>query len=39
MKSHIELVNNELDVLSSLVPLNAARIIELGCGAAALARE
>lgn len=39
MKSHIELVNNELDVLSSLVPLSQARIIELGCGAAALARE
>lgn len=39
MNPHIELVDNELDLLSSLVPLNAAHIIELGCGAAALARE
>lgn len=39
MNHHIELIDNELDVLSSLVPLKDARIIELGCGAAALARE
>lgn len=31
-------VNDELDVLSGLVPLGGQRIIELGCGAAALAR-
>lgn len=32
------LVADELDVLEALVPLAGARVIELGCGAAALAR-
>jgi SAM-dependent methyltransferase len=31
-------VDNELDVLESLVPLAGQRIVELGCGAAELAR-
>ncbi|WP_291012172.1 class I SAM-dependent methyltransferase [Hydrogenophaga sp.] len=31
--------NNELDVLNELVPLQAQAIIELGCGAARLARD
>lgn len=31
-------VTDELDVVQSLVPLQAARIIEGGCGAARLAR-
>lgn len=33
------LVDDELDVLTSLVPLHDQRIIELGCGAAHLARS
>ncbi|MEO8298487.1 MAG: class I SAM-dependent methyltransferase [Burkholderiales bacterium] len=33
------LIDDELDVLSSLVPLADQRIIELGCGAAQLARS
>lgn len=33
------LVDNELDLLASLVPLTDQRIIELGCGAAQLSRE
>ena len=33
------LVENELDVLAGLVPLDAKHIIELGCGAAQLARS
>ncbi|WP_341893522.1 methyltransferase domain-containing protein [Variovorax sp. YR752] len=33
------LIDDELEVLSSLVPLDAQRIIELGCGAAHLARS
>src|SRR5574343_1395727 len=32
-------VHNELELLSALVPLADQRIIELGCGAARLARE
>jgi SAM-dependent methyltransferase len=32
------LVNDEIDVLSDLVPLAGQQVIELGCGAAALAR-
>jgi len=32
------LVHDELDLLADLVPLAGARIIELGCGAAAMAR-
>jgi tRNA1(Val) A37 N6-methylase TrmN6 len=32
------LVHDELDLLADQVPLGGARIIELGCGAAALAR-
>lgn len=34
----LEQVGDELDVLSAMVPLAGQRIIELGCGAAALAR-
>lgn len=33
------LVHDELDLLAELVPLAGARVIELGCGAAALARQ
>lgn len=33
------LVTDELEVLSALVPLSGRRIIELGCGAARLARD
>ncbi len=33
------LVDDELDVLAALVPLANQRVIELGCGAAALARS
>jgi SAM-dependent methyltransferase len=33
------LVDDELEVLASLLPLQAQRIIELGCGAAGLARK
>jgi ubiquinone/menaquinone biosynthesis C-methylase UbiE len=33
------LVEDELDVLAALVPLDAQDVIELGCGAAALARS
>src|SRR5205085_484494 len=32
-------VDNELDLLAALVPLDGKHVIELGCGAAALARE
>jgi SAM-dependent methyltransferase len=32
-------VSNELDVLEALVPLQGARLLEAGCGAARLARE
>ncbi len=35
----LPLVDDELDVLASLVPLAGQRIIELGCGAAKLARS
>jgi SAM-dependent methyltransferase len=34
----LSLIDDELDVLASLVPLARQEIIELGCGAAALAR-
>ena len=34
----LERIGDELDVLSAMVPLAGQRIIELGCGAAALAR-
>ncbi|MBL8345122.1 MAG: class I SAM-dependent methyltransferase [Rubrivivax sp.] len=37
--AHVPLVDDELEVLSSLVPLSEQRIIELGCGAAQLARS
>jgi SAM-dependent methyltransferase len=33
-----ELVHDELDLLAAMVPLDGQRIIELGCGAAQLAR-
>jgi predicted RNA methylase len=33
------LVTDELEVLSTLVPLAGRKIIELGCGAARLARD
>ena len=33
------LVNDELDVLAELVPLAGREIVELGCGAAAMARK
>ena len=33
------LIDDELTVLASLVPLSGQRVIELGCGAAALARD
>ena len=33
------LIDNELDLLESLVPLAGARLVEAGCGAARLARE
>ena len=33
------LIDNELDVLAALLPLQGRRIIELGCGNARLARE
>lgn len=33
------LIDDELDVLAGLVPLDKLNIIELGCGAAALARD
>lgn len=36
--AELPLIDNELDVLSALVPLAGQRIIELGCGAAQLAR-
>ena len=34
----LPLIDDELDLLSSLLPLSNQRIIELGCGAAHLAR-
>jgi len=37
-RSAAPLVHDELDFLADLVPLAGARVIELGCGAAALAR-
>ncbi|MGC1819186.1 MAG: class I SAM-dependent methyltransferase [Casimicrobiaceae bacterium] len=38
-EDNLPLVDDELDVLASLVPLAGQRIIELGCGAAKLARS
>jgi len=35
----VPIVHDELDVLAALVPLGGQAIIELGCGAAALARQ
>ena len=35
----IPLLSDELDLLASLVPLDGARLIELGCGSARLARS
>ncbi len=35
----LPIVSDELDLLASLVPLAGQRIVELGCGAAALARS
>ena len=37
--THPSLVTNELEVLEALVPLQGARLLEAGCGAARLARE
>lgn len=36
--THLERIDDELDVLSAMVPLGGQRIVELGCGAAQLAR-
>jgi hypothetical protein len=38
MPAELPLIEDELDLLAGLVPLQAQRIVELGCGAAALAR-
>jgi ubiquinone/menaquinone biosynthesis C-methylase UbiE len=38
MTATASLVTDELDLLAELVPLAGARVVELGCGAAALAR-
>jgi SAM-dependent methyltransferase len=38
MATDLPLVEDELDLLADLVPLDGQRIVELGCGAAALAR-
>jgi hypothetical protein len=35
----MNLITNELDLLESLVPLQGARLIEAGCGAAQLAQD
>lgn len=37
-ESELPLVDDELDLLATLVPLDGQRIVELGCGAAQLAR-
>ncbi|APW46257.1 class I SAM-dependent methyltransferase [Rhodoferax antarcticus] len=37
MNKDIPLIDNELDLLADLVPLQASQLIELGCGAARLA--
>ena len=39
MPDDLPLIDNELDLLAEHVPLTGARVVELGCGAAALARE
>ena len=36
--ANLPLVTDELELLAGLVPLQGADIVELGCGAAALAR-
>jgi SAM-dependent methyltransferase len=36
---HAPLIDDELDVLAAMAPLPGLRIIELGCGAAAMARS
>jgi SAM-dependent methyltransferase len=38
MNADLPLIEDELDLLAELVPLAGQRIVELGCGAAALAR-
>lgn len=38
MPNELPLIDNELDLLAEHVPLTGARVVELGCGAAALAR-
>lgn len=38
MTDNLPLIDDELDLLESLVPLQGAQLIELGCGAARLAR-
>jgi SAM-dependent methyltransferase len=38
MSEPLPLINDELDVLANLVPLDVSRLIELGCGQARLAR-
>jgi len=38
MNNAIPVIDNELDLLAALVPLAGQRLIELGCGAAGLAR-
>ena len=38
MNADLPLIEDELDMLAELVPLAGLRIVELGCGAAALAR-
>lgn len=39
MSEALPLIDDELDVLANLVPLDASRLIELGCGQAHLARS
>lgn len=39
MPNDTPLIDNELDLLAEHVPLTGVRVVELGCGAAALARE
>ncbi|WP_310733004.1 class I SAM-dependent methyltransferase [Azohydromonas australica] len=38
MNDSLPLISDELDLLESLVPLDGARLVELGCGAARMAR-
>jgi SAM-dependent methyltransferase len=39
VSTDLPLIEDELDLLAELVPLADARIVELGCGAAAMARQ